>query len=93
MNSKLFLTPIKDGRLVLPSLLIGQLGCAVLIWFAHNPGLQLWVALPIINGFVTFWLMSGNHIHCASDGFQQSRLGGEKVCVIGSNCAWPSTKE
>jgi antibiotic biosynthesis monooxygenase (ABM) superfamily enzyme len=58
MHSKLVLTPVTDGRVVLPSLLIEQIGCALLIWFAHNPGLQLWVALPIINGFVTFWLMA-----------------------------------
>jgi hypothetical protein len=60
-------------------LLIGQLGCALLIWFAHNPGLQLWVALPIINGFVTFWLLAANHvqvgkIHSISRGVTRARL-------------------
>jgi hypothetical protein len=47
-----------DGRLVLLLLLIGHLCCALLIWFDHGPDLQSWAALPIINGFVTFWLLA-----------------------------------
>jgi hypothetical protein len=50
--------PFADGRLVLIMLLIGHLCCALLIWFEHGPGLQSWATLPIINGFVTFWLLA-----------------------------------
>jgi hypothetical protein len=51
------LIPFTDGHLVLPLLLIGHLCCFLLICFKHSPGLQLWAALPIINGLVTFfWL-------------------------------------
>lgn len=52
-----WLIPSVDGRPVLIMLLIGHLCCALLIWFDHGPGLQSWAALPIINGFVTFWLL------------------------------------
>jgi uncharacterized protein (DUF983 family) len=57
-----WLTPSTDGRLVLLLLLIGHLGCALLIWFDHSPGRQSWAALPIINGFVTFWLLAGSRV-------------------------------
>ena len=46
------------NRLTLLLLLIGHLCCGLLIWFHHNPGLQSWMALPSINGFVTFWLLA-----------------------------------
>jgi antibiotic biosynthesis monooxygenase (ABM) superfamily enzyme len=52
------------GRLVLLLLLIGHLCCALLIWFVHSPGLQSWAALPIINGFVTFWLLAKPQTQC-----------------------------
>jgi len=39
-------------------LLIGYLCCGLLIWFYHNPGLQSWVAVPIIGGLVTVWLLA-----------------------------------
>ena len=47
------------NRLTLLLLLLGHLGCGLLIWFHHNPGLQSWVALPVINGLVTVWLLAG----------------------------------
>jgi hypothetical protein len=46
------------SRLVLLLLLIGHLGCFLLICFKHSPGLQSWAALPLISGFVTFWLLA-----------------------------------
>jgi antibiotic biosynthesis monooxygenase (ABM) superfamily enzyme len=52
------LMPFIDVRLVLPLLLIGHLCCFLLICFKHSPGLQLWAALPLINGLVTFWLLA-----------------------------------
>ena len=45
-------------RLTLLLLLFGHLGCGILIWFQHNPGLQSWMALPVINGLVTVWLLA-----------------------------------
>jgi hypothetical protein len=29
-----------------------------LIYFKHSPGLQSWAALPLINGLVTFYLLT-----------------------------------
>ena len=55
---KKWLIPPTDGRLVLLLLLVAHLCCALLIWFGHRPGLQSWVALPIINGIVTLWLLA-----------------------------------
>ena len=56
--SSKWLIPFTHGRMVLLLLLTGHLICALSIWFAHNPGLQSWTVLPIINGFVTFWLLA-----------------------------------
>jgi hypothetical protein len=56
--SSKWLIPSTNGRLVLLLFLIGHLCCALLIWFDHGPGLQSWAALPIINGFATFWLLA-----------------------------------
>jgi hypothetical protein len=49
------------SRLTLLLLLLGHLCCGLLIWFHHNPGLQSWVALPVINGLVTVWLLAGSN--------------------------------
>jgi len=49
------------SRLTLLLLLIGHLCCGLLIWFYHNPGLQSWVAVPIISGLVTIWLLAGSN--------------------------------
>ena len=46
------------NRLTLVLLLGGHLVCGLLIWFYHNPGLQSWVAVPIISGLVTIWLLA-----------------------------------
>ncbi|HAO80673.1 MAG TPA: hypothetical protein DCQ92_17215, partial [Verrucomicrobia subdivision 3 bacterium] len=56
-----WLLPSVNGRPVLLLLMIGHFCCALLIWFDHRPGLQPWAALPIINGFVTFWLLAKPH--------------------------------
>jgi hypothetical protein len=40
-------------HLTLLLLLMGQVCCALLIWFHHNPGQQSLVAVPMISGFVT----------------------------------------
>jgi uncharacterized protein (DUF983 family) len=56
--SSKWLISFTDGRLVLLLLLIGHLCCFLLICFEHSPGLQSWAALPIINGFATFWLLT-----------------------------------
>ncbi len=65
MNSTTFpnfiskrLTLLTQSCLVLPLLLIGHLCCFLLICFKHSPGLQSWAALPLINGFATFWLLA-----------------------------------
>ena len=47
--------------LTLLLLLLGHLCCGLLIWFHHNPGLQSWVAVPIISGLVTIWLLAGSN--------------------------------
>jgi uncharacterized protein (DUF983 family) len=48
-------------RVTLILLLIGHVCCALLIWFYHNPGLQSWVALPVISGLATIWLLAGSN--------------------------------
>ncbi len=65
MNSTTFpnfiskwLTLLTQSCLVLPLLLIGHLCCLLLIYFKHSPGLQSWAALPLINGLVTFYLLT-----------------------------------
>ena len=47
--------------LTLLLLLLGHLCCGLLIWFHHNPGLQSWVAVPIISGLATVWLLAGSN--------------------------------
>jgi hypothetical protein len=47
---------VNKGEL-LSFLLTGHLGCGLLIWFVHSPGLGLWTVLPVINGLVTLWLI------------------------------------
>ena len=47
------------NRLTLLLLLIGHLCCGLVIWFHHDPGLQPWVAVPVINALVTIWLLAG----------------------------------
>ncbi len=56
--SRNWLILLTQSWLVLPLLLIGHLCCFLLICFKHSPGLQLWAALPLINGLVTFWLLA-----------------------------------
>jgi hypothetical protein len=56
--SNKWLISFTGGCLVLPLLLLGHLICLLLICFKHSSGLQLWAALPIINGLVTFCLLA-----------------------------------
>ena len=48
-------------RVTLFLLLIGHVYCGFLIWIYHNPGFQSWVALPVISGLVTIWLLAGSN--------------------------------
>jgi len=48
-------------HLTLLLLLIGHFCCGLLIWFHYDPGLQSWVALPVINGLATVWLLAGSN--------------------------------
>ena len=57
------MSPNVSNKWLMPST-IGHLCCARLIWFGHMPGLQSWAAFPIINGFVTFWLLAKPQTHC-----------------------------
>ena len=49
------------NRLTLLLLLIGHFCCGLVIWFHHDPGLQSWVVVPVINGLVILWLLAGSN--------------------------------
>jgi|GEM_PF-5786436 len=56
--SSKWVTLLTQSCLVLPLLLTVHLCCFLLICSKQSPGLQLWAAMPLINGLVTFWLLA-----------------------------------
>ena len=60
-SSRPWLISFTAKYLTLLLLLVGHLCCGLLIWFHHNPGFQSWVAVPIVSGLATVWLLAGSN--------------------------------